>query len=222
MRVAALRSFYRRMQRRHPDVLFYGDETRRELALTFDDGPHPRDTPRVLDVLAKHNVHATFFLVGQSVQRYPHLVKQIYQAGHQLALHCYRHIPFPMVNPSMLHEQLERAQNSVAEICRISLNEIRHVRPPYGIFTAKTLSLLTQWNFRLVMWSSIPPHWMQPVRWTIKQVLDEVIPGSVIVLHDGHGHGARVAPIVDTIIPGLKEMGFDFIKIENMEMRRHE
>jgi peptidoglycan/xylan/chitin deacetylase (PgdA/CDA1 family) len=213
----SLHRFYRTMQRRHPGVLYYGDASLREIALTFDDGPHPRDTPQVLDVLARHNIHATFFLVGQSVERYPHLVKQIYQAGHQLALHCYRHLPFPLENPVTLHEHLERTRKIIAGVCDITPETLHNIRPPYGIFTTKTMSLLTKWNFRLVMWSSIPPHWMQPVDRTIKQVFNEVVPGSVIVLHDGHGHGRKVASIVDTVVPRLKEMGFDFSKVENMK-----
>lgn len=208
------------MQRRHPTVLFHGDGSRREIALTFDDGPHPRDTPQVLEILAKHNIHATFFLIGQSVEQYPHLVKQIYQSGHQLALHCYRHVPFPLENASTLQGQLNLTQNAIANTCGILPQTIQHVRPPYGMFNTKTLSLLTEWRYRLVMWSSIPQHWMQPTSWSIKQVIDEVVPGSIMVLHDGHGHGKKVASIVDTIAPRLKDMGFDFIKIEDMERNK--
>jgi len=222
MGILALQGFYRKMHRRYPNILFHGDETRREIAFTFDDGPHPRDTPQVLDVLAKHNVHATFFLVGQYVEQYPNVVKQIHQSGHQLGIHCYRHIPFPMENASTLKGQLDQSRNAITDACSLSPKMIFNVRPPYGIFTTKTLSLLTEWGYRLVMWNSIPQHWMQPVSWTIKQIFNEVAPGSIIVLHDGHGHGRKVAPIVDTIVPKLKDMGFSFVKIEDMEMQRHE
>lgn len=214
---STLQHSYRALQRRHPSVLFFGDDSRREIALTFDDGPHPRDTPQVLDVLAKHNVQATFFLIGQSVERHPHLVKQIHQSGHQLALHCYRHIPFPIENASTLKGQLTRSRNAIAHACGISPDTIRDVRPPYGFFTAKTLSMLRDWGYRMVIWNSIPPHWMQPMNWSIKQILDEVLPGSIIVLHDGHGHGRKVASIVDTIVPKLKDMEYNFIKVEKME-----
>ena len=188
----------------------------REIALTFDDGPHPRDTPRVLEALAKHEVHATFFLIGQNVERYPHLVKEIHKNGHQLALHCYRHLPFPLENPTILRKGLDRTRRVIADICEISPEAICDIRPPYGFFTARTLNLLNSWGYRLILWSSIPLHWMQAVPWTIKQIVGGVRPGSVIVLHDGKGHGLRVAQIVDSIVPVLKALDFVFIKVEHM------
>jgi peptidoglycan/xylan/chitin deacetylase (PgdA/CDA1 family) len=213
----SLHRVYRALQNHHPDVLFLGDSSRREIALTFDDGPHLRDTPQVLNMLTKHEVHATFFLVGQYVEQYPHLVKQIRQSGHQIGIHCYRHLPFPLENASALKGQLNRTRIAIANACGISPETIRDVRPPYGLFTAHTLSCLTAWGYQLIIWSSIPQHWIQPTSWSIKQVLDEVIPGSVIVLHDGHGHGRKVAQIVDVIVPYLKSMGFEFVTIEQMK-----
>ena len=210
-------NLYSWLQRQHPRALFYGDVSRREIALTFDDGPHPRDTPQVLDVLAKYQVQATFFLVGQSAERYPHLVKEIHQNGHQLAVHCYHHLPFLMKIPSVLRNELDHTRRIIADTCGLPPETIRTVRPPYGFFTAKTLSMLSDWGYRLVIWNSIPPHWVQPMQWTIKQILDEVGPGSVIVLHDGKGHGAKVAQILDNILPRLKALNFDFIKIEDMK-----
>ena len=200
--------------------MFHGDDSRREIALTFDDGPHPRDTPQVLDVLAKHNVHATFFLIGHSAERYPQLVKQIHQSGHQLALHCYRHIPFPMESASTLKGQLDQSRKAIVNACGISPETIRDVRPPYGFFTAKTLSMLRAWQYRLVLWDNMPLHFIQPTSWTIKQILEQTASGSIIVLHDGKGHGSKVASIVDTIIPRLKDMDFNFIKVENMKRKQ--
>jgi peptidoglycan/xylan/chitin deacetylase (PgdA/CDA1 family) len=215
-----LHNVYHALQRRHPNVLFHGDDSRREIALTFDDGPHPRDTPQVLDVLAKHNVHATFFLIGQSAERYPHLVKQIHQSGHQLALHCYRHVPFPMESASTLKGHLDQSRNAIAHACGISPETIQDVRPPYGFFTAKTLSMLREWGYHLVLWDNMPLHFIQPAQWTINQILERTVPGSIIVLHDGKGHGSKVTSIVDTIIPKLKALDYNFIKIESMKRKR--
>jgi len=212
-----LYNFYRDLQKRQPNIIVHGDGSRREIALTFDDGPHPRDTPQVLDVLAKHNIHATFFLVGRYIEQHPHLVKRIHEAGHQLALHCYRHLPFPIENDSTLKGQLIRSRNAIANACGISPKTIRHVRPPYGFFTAKTLSMLNEWGYQMVLWDNMPLHFIQPAQWTVQQIRDNVLPGSIIVLHDGNGHGAKVSSILDTILPMLKDKGYNFIKIDEMK-----
>lgn len=212
-----LRFLYRTLQRRQPGVLFYGDASRPEIALTFDDGPHPRDTPQVLDVLAKHGVSATFFLIGHEVEQHPNLVRQIHQSGHQLGLHCYRHLPFPLENASTLKRQLDRSRTAIAHACDISPTTIRYMRPPYGFFTARTLSLLTDWGYRLVLWDNMPLHFLQSISWTVKQIVEPTRPGSVIVLHDGKGHGAKVARILDIVLPRLKAKGFEFVTIEQMQ-----
>ena len=215
-----LRRYYRAMQRKYPEILWYGDETRPEIALTFDDGPHPRDTPRVLESLARHDVQATFFLVGQAAERHLDLVRQIHQSGHQTGIHCYRHTPLPLEPPITLRAQLERTARIIAQSCGVPSEAIQDVRPPYGLFNRRMLTQLSAWGYRLVMWNSIPPHWMQPLPWTIQQTLDQARPGSVIVLHDGNGHGLNVAKVVDTIIPILKNRGYRFVTIESMQSRR--
>lgn len=214
---ASLDRYYRILQQRHPAMLWFGDEARREIALTFDDGPHPQDTPKVLDMLAKHNICATFFLVGKYVEQYPALVKQIHQSGHQLGIHCYRHRPFPLENPIVLRTQLDRTRKAIADICGVAPETIRDLRPPYGAFTPKLADMLTDWGYRLVLWNHIPPHWMQPLNWTISQLCDQITPGAIILLHDGHGHGPKVAQILDAMIPRLSTQGFDFITIDQMQ-----
>jgi peptidoglycan/xylan/chitin deacetylase (PgdA/CDA1 family) len=96
------------------------------------------------------------------VEKYPKLVQQIHQSGHQIGMHCYRHIPFPLEKPEILKHQLDQTQKLIASICDASPENFRAVRPPYGNFTPKTLSLLVEWCFQPVMWNCIPPHWMQP------------------------------------------------------------
>jgi peptidoglycan/xylan/chitin deacetylase (PgdA/CDA1 family) len=205
------------LQQHHPKAFFHGDRTRREIALTFDDGPHPRDTPQVLGALARLDICATFFLIGQSAERYPQLVRQIHQSGHQPALHCYRHLPFPMESASTLKGGLDRSRTAIARACDLSPENIRHVRPPYGLFTAKILSLLSGWGYQLVLWDNMPLHFLQPARRTIAQILERTAPGSIIVLHDGKGHGRKVAEIVDVVVPQLKARGFMFVTIDQMQ-----
>ena len=217
---ATLDRYYHAMQNKYPNILWFGDEARREIAITFDDGPHPKDTPQVLEMLTKHNICATFFLIGKYADQHPGLVKQIHQNGHQLGIHCYRHIPFQLETPATLRMQLDLTRNIIADACGISPETIIDLRPPYGAFTPKITSMLTDWGYRLVMWNNIPPHWMQPLSWTIAQVVDQTIPGSIIVLHDGHGHGTKVTQILDIITPIFKAQGFDFVTIEQMRERK--
>ena len=209
-------------QRRYPEILYQGDVSHREVALTFDDGPHPRDTPRLLEILEKHKVRATFHLVGEHAGRHPDLVRQVHACGHQLALHCYRHIPFPLESAETLRQGLDHTQRLLAGAAGVSPDKICDLRPPYGILTARTLSWLVAWGYRPVMWSCIPPHWMQPVRWSIRQVVEAACPGAVIALHDGHGHGNRVAEIVDAVVPHIQSLGLEFVTVEQMQARRNQ
>jgi len=208
------------MQRRQPGVLWYGNASRREIALTFDDGPHPRDTPRVLDVLGRHEIRATFFLIGRDAEHNGNLVKAIHERGHEIGIHCYRHLPFPFEVPHTLLRQLNGMKNTLAEFGGISHEDMLDIRPPYGLFTAPTLSLLKDLGLRPVMWNCIPMHFLQPLNWSIRQVMEAAVPGSILVLHDGHGHGRKTAQIVDAVVPRLKALGYEFVTISQMQDRK--
>jgi peptidoglycan/xylan/chitin deacetylase (PgdA/CDA1 family) len=212
-----LQDYYQNMREKYPSALWFGDGAHREIALTFDDGPHEQDTPRVLDTLSQHEIKATFFLIGRFVEKCPKLVQRIHQSGHQLGIHGYRHIPFPLESKATLQSQLVQTRNRIAEICNISPEAVRAVRPPYGAFNTKTLTLLSAWDYQPVMWNCIPPHWMQPLSWTIQQMYDQICPGSIIVLHDGHGHGTKVVRILDWVVPTLKEQGYHFVTVEGLQ-----
>lgn len=210
------------MQDPSPSILWRGDASRRAVALTFDDGPHLRDTPRVLDVLAKHDVHGTFHLVGKYAEQRRHLLQEISRCGHQLALHCYRHVPFPLERTSMLRAHLDLTRTIISQAAGVSVETLKDLRPPYGAFNKRNLANLTDWGYRLVMWTCLPRHWMQPVDRSIRQVMESLVPGAVIVLHDGHGHGRRVTEILEAIIPRIKSLGHEFVRVEEMWDQREQ
>lgn len=200
-----------------PQCLWTGDDRVPTIALTFDDGPHPHYTPELLKVLDRHGVVASFFWLGVCVNRAPAIAEAIYRRGHWIGLHGYDHRSFPTLSAAELKFSLQRTQSEISRACQISEQAVLDVRPPNGFFTPKTLSLLQEENYRSVMWSVVPEDWVNPgVSTVVNRVLAQVRNGSIIVLHDGHCGGERVAEIVDLLIPILLRQGYRFVTIDQI------
>jgi peptidoglycan/xylan/chitin deacetylase (PgdA/CDA1 family) len=204
------------LRRHFPQALWNGPGDHRAIALTFDDGPHPQDTPRLLELLARQQVRATFFQVGKQVAEYPDLVRQVAEAGHQIGMHGYRHRAFPLESAAILRGHLAHTQFLIAQACQREPTTINMVRPPYGLFLPSTLQMLGKWGYRPVMWSVAPFHWMQSAQATIRQAQRAVTNGSLLVLHEGLA-GPSVLTFTEPIIVNLKAAGFQFITVNQME-----
>lgn len=200
-----------------PHCLWTGSRTARAIALTFDDGPHPQYTPQLLQVLDRYNIPASFFWLGVCVERSPTVAREVYHRGHWIGLHGYHHHSFPLLTPDALKQSLEKNQDAIAQACGLNSDRVRDVRPPNGLFTPKTLTLLHQWGYRPVMWSVVPEDWVRPgVSVVIQRVLEQVQNGSLIVLHDGYSGGKDVVQTTALLIPQLLEQGYDFITIDQL------
>ncbi len=200
-----------------PRCLWTGAKNSRAIALTFDDGPHPQHTPELLRVLDRYNIPVSFFWLGICVQRSPTIARDIYQRGHWIGLHGYDHISFPFLKPNALKQSLEKTQEAIAQACQVDPINVRDVRPPNGLFTPQTLSLLHQWNYRPVMWSVVPEDWERPgVAVVVQRVLQQVQNGSLIVLHDGYCGGQDIAETTDLLIPLLLQQGYQFVSIDQL------
>jgi len=200
-----------------PRCLWTGDVNRREIALTFDDGPHNRHTLELLKVLDRTEIKASFFWLGCCVERYPEIAREICDRGHWICLHGYQHISFPKLKPQELKQSLEDTQKAISKACDLEPKLIRDVRPPNGFFTPKTLELLKQWEYRPVMWSVVPEDWVRPgVSTVVSRVVQQTVNGSIIVLHDGYCGGEDVAAAAAKIIPLLQDKGYNFVSIEQL------
>lgn len=208
-------SFFKQLPKLFPQALWHGRRDRRELALTFDDGPHPQDTLQLLALLKRHEVKATFFVVGERVKRYPHLVRAMADAGHQIGIHGYYHRPFALASPDVLRKQLAQAQQLIAEACACSPSFITSVRPPYGLFTPATIQNLLAWGYQPVMWSVAPLHWLQSAEVTIQQVLLQANNGALLVLHEGLAGPPAIA-LADPIIRSLAAAGFGLVTVDQL------
>lgn len=160
------------------------------VVLTFDDGPHPEGTPAVLGALARAGARATFFVVGEQVERRPGLVAEIAGAGHAVALHGYRHRLQLRMSASELREDLQRG---VAAIEAATGRPPLWHRPPYGIYSPEGLRLAREAGLRPLLWSRWGKDWRKfttPPR-IAARALGAVLPGDVILLHDADFYSAR-------------------------------
>lgn len=204
-----------------PDCLWEGQPDSPAIALTFDDGPHPRYTLPLLDLLDQYQIPASFFWLGARVNQSPEVARSVYERGHWLGLHGYDHRSFPRLTTLELKQTLAQTQTAIAQACQVDLawvqQSVRDVRPPNGLFTPQTLQHLRQWNYRPVMWSVVPEDWVRPgIDVACRRVLSQVGNGSVVVLHDGYHGGEDVLAIARHIIPILLQQGYHFVTIDHL------
>lgn len=159
------------------------------VGLTFDDGPHPHGTPAVLEVLREAGASATFFLVGEQVERRPSVVAEIVAAGHEVALHCERHRNLLRLTPGQVRDDLDRA---AAVIANAAGRPPRLYRPPYGVFNAAGLVIARRRGWESVLWTRWGRDWegrATPESIAAK-VSDGVRGGDVLLLHDADYYSA--------------------------------
>lgn len=208
---------YRILQPTFPNCLWSGDPNCRTIALSFDDGPHFRYTPQLLEVLDQYSIKANFFWLGACVERNGAIAKAIYERGHWVGIHGYDHRSFPLLTTAELWQSLQATQAVIANACGLPPTSIRDVRPPNGLFTPQTLNLLHQWDYRPVMWSVVPEDWVRPgISVVVQRVLKQVENGSLIVLHDGACGGEDVAATTAQIVPQLLRQGYKFVTIDTL------
>jgi peptidoglycan/xylan/chitin deacetylase (PgdA/CDA1 family) len=160
------------------------------VALTFDDGPHPEGTPAVLEALARVGARATFFVVGEQVQRRPALIAEIASAGHMVALHGYRHRLQLRLGGGEVRDDIERGAESIREAAGIDV--IWH-RPPYGVYSPAGLKFVREAGLRPLLWSRWGKDWRRfttPSRIAARATRD-IGTGDVILLHDADFYSAR-------------------------------
>ncbi len=165
-------------------------EGARHVALTFDDGPHPDGTPKILEVLAEFNARATFFLVGEQVVKRPALARQIVAQGHAVGLHGYIHRPHPTRKTRAMLEDFERGAYAIADATGV---EPHMHRPPYGIYSPATLRIARERGLQPLLWSKWGKDWRKvatPEQIT-RRVVDGIQAGDVILLHDADYYSAK-------------------------------
>ncbi len=185
-------------------------ETRDHIAaLTFDDGPHPVYTPRLLSILEKHGVPATFFIVGESAQKHPEITRMIAKAGHAIGNHSWNHPNLVRIQSRYRRlKQLLACAIVTAPYCK------RLFRPPWGQHNDQTRLDAFMLGHKVIMWNVSVQDWLpQGAEETARKLMDRVIPGSIVLLHDAIYRSAFPEPQWDRgpTLAGL-DMALDVLK----------
>ncbi|ARA92337.1 polysaccharide deacetylase family protein [Rhodothermaceae bacterium RA] len=199
-----------RLLRRHfPDLLWHLPHGRREAYLTFDDGPTPSLTARLIDLLDRYDVRATFFLIGSHARRDPGLVRALHAAGHTIGNHTYTHPDAWRTPVSRLISELEQTTALLEDLIQ---HPIRWMRPPYGRFTRAMRDWCRLRRQRLTMWDVMPADYLPGVTTAqvIRRVDRGVRAGSIVVLHD-NPRTTRITPAaLETLLPRYRDAGWRF------------
>jgi peptidoglycan/xylan/chitin deacetylase (PgdA/CDA1 family) len=178
------------------------------VVLTFDDGPDAEYTPKVLDILAKYDAKATFFEVGQNVQKHPELTKRIHAAGHSVENHTWTHADLRKLSATAFRQQVMSTDQAI----RAQIGSTPGcLRPPYGGMNAAVRQRAKALGKDLVVWTVDSRDWTKPGTAAIVQhVMKHVHSGSVILMHDGGGNRTQTVAALPTILKTLKAQGYGF------------
>jgi peptidoglycan/xylan/chitin deacetylase (PgdA/CDA1 family) len=183
------------------------------VSITFDDGPNPRATPRILDVLRREGVRATFFVLGRHAERWPELVRRAALDGHQLGNHGYFHRKLHRRSPGYVRDDLTRGTE---QIVRASGIRPRHFRAPHGFRSPWVTPIAASLGQRTVGWSLGVWDSARPGADVIAaRTLEGMHAGSILLLHDGDGYDpdgdrSQTAEALPAILDGLRRRGFRF------------
>ncbi|GEM_PF-1542649 len=181
------------------------------IALTFDDGPDPKYTPQILEILNKEQVKATFYLQGMFIRLYPAVVREIVAAGHEIALHSYDHVNLHHVSdPERAY--VEQVQRTVGELERLGIPPPRLYRPAEGSITNSQIEAFARHGYMMVNWSIDTYDWQKPPPDQIRRrVLDNTYGGAIVLMHSGGGDRSRTVAALPGIIAELRDKGYVFL-----------
>ena len=181
------------------------------VSLTFDDGPHPTYTPQILDILGRHGVKATFFVLGSKAEEHPDLVRRIVAEGHAVANHTWEHEDLRKLDEGAFAAQVDRTSEVLEEI---SGQRQTCVRPPYGRSDRTVVERLAARGLTSVVWTADSRDFEKPgADAIVRSALDGLQPGAVILLHDGGGKREQTIAALPRIIDGIRAAGYRTIPI---------
>lgn len=182
------------------------------LAMTFDDGPHPSLTPKLLDILKERNVKATFFLVGRNIRAYPEIVRRMVAEGHEIGNHTWTHASLTSRSDAQIRDELKKSDDALMEVAGYKTHLIR---PPYGAINSRIKGLMfSEFGLTTIMWSVDPQDWRRPgVSVVTSRLVNGAHNGAIMLAHDIHPPTIQAVPgMLDQLIA----KGYQFVTVSQL------
>lgn len=194
--------------------LTYRAETEEKIiALTFDDGP-TKNVDQLLPLLDEYNAKSTFFLIGNEIEKHPEEAKKLVEAGHQIGNHTYSHKRMVLKSPSFIEEEIEKTDELIRSI---GYEAEIDFRPPYGKKFVCLPYYLNKTNKETIMWSLDPETYYLSVDEKINYVMENIQPGSIILLHPMYDQTGGTLQVVETILRELTNEGYKFVTVDELQ-----
>ncbi|WP_424766320.1 polysaccharide deacetylase family protein [Paenibacillus sp. sgz302251] len=189
----------------------------KKIALTFDDGPYPKTTDPILDLLKQYNAKATFFVLGYRAERYPEIIKREIFEGHEVANHTFNHVYFNRkVNSSTIKDEISRTEQS---LIRLTGKKPLLFRPPGGFYNDQSIQIAKKLGYTTVLWSwhQDTSDWRKPgVDHIVKKVLNNARNGDIVLLHDYIQGSQDTVEALKIILPELVNRGYQIVTVSDL------
>lgn len=194
-------------------VFINGNTNKKVVALTFDDGPDSKITPKILDILKENNIHGSFFVIGNRVSLYKSVINRIYKEGNLVLNHSFNHPDLTHLSPLEINRQISKTEDAISEVIG---KKPAIIRPPYGATNNEVIEEAKSNDMKIAIWSIDTLDWLEKSPSNIaNNVVDNVRPGDIILMHCNQDKLATYQAL-PTIIKKLKEKGYDFVDIAQL------
>jgi peptidoglycan/xylan/chitin deacetylase (PgdA/CDA1 family) len=185
-----------------------------KIALTFDDGPHPRYTDEILEILDEYGIKATFFVIGINARYYPETLESVIAKGHEIGNHTYSHPHVSEINSESIRLEIESCEEMIH-----SLSDYRTklFRPPEGMVDGDVKSVLKKLDYKVILWDIDTRDWAHTSPEDIcENVVNKVNSGDIILMHDYIGYNSPTPAALRLFIPKLLEKGYRFVVVSEL------
>ena len=196
------------------DIYYKKENSYMKIALTFDDGPHPRYTAQILDVLDEYNIKATFFVVGVNAKYYPDALESVIKRGHEIGNHTYTHPHVSCLNTGTLTQEVEGCESTIYGITDY---KTKLFRPPEGMIDADVRTVLRNLDYKVILWDIDTRDWAHESPEKIcENVVTNITSGDIILMHDYVSHNSPTVEAIKLFIPVLIEKGYKFVVVSEL------